>query len=104
VECACAWFFEACGGAVGLGDFAETGIRAQTEVPIRYVLVLWLMVLSTVAYLDRTNISVAGIEMCQEFAISKIRLGWVFSAFLGGMRSFRFRRACWRGGSDRAGC
>ncbi len=42
----------------------------------------WLLVVSAVAYLDRTNISIAGIEIGQEFAISKIRLGWVFSAFL----------------------
>jgi MFS transporter, ACS family, glucarate transporter len=51
---------------------------------IRYVLVTWLMVLSAVAYLDRTNISVAGIQIGRDFAIDKIHLGWVFSAFLVG--------------------
>jgi ACS family glucarate transporter-like MFS transporter len=58
-------------------------------LPIRYVLVLWLMVLSTVAYLDRTNISIAGIEIGQEFLISKVRLGWIFSAFLVGYAGFQ---------------
>jgi ACS family glucarate transporter-like MFS transporter len=59
------------------------------RLPIRYVLVSWLLVMSTVAYLDRTNISIAGIEIAQEFAISKIRLGWVFSAFLVGYAGFQ---------------
>jgi ACS family glucarate transporter-like MFS transporter len=63
--------------------------RLETGVPIRYVLVLWLLAMSAVAYLDRTNISVAGIEVAQEFAISKIRLGWVFSAFLVGYAGFQ---------------
>jgi hypothetical protein len=31
--------------------------------PVRYLLVLWLLVLSAVAYLDRTNISIAGVEI-----------------------------------------
>jgi len=60
-----------------------------TGIPIRYLLVLWLGVLSAVAYLDRTNISVAGIQISHEFAISNTRLGWVFSAFLIGYASFQ---------------
>jgi ACS family glucarate transporter-like MFS transporter len=67
----------------------SAGSNTGTGLPIRYVLVLWLLVLSTVAYLDRTNISIAGIEIGQEFAISKIRLGWVFSAFLIGYAGFQ---------------
>lgn len=53
-----------------------------SRVPVRYMLVLWLGVLSAVAYLDRTNISIAGIQIAREFGIDKVRLGWVFSAFL----------------------
>jgi MFS transporter, ACS family, glucarate transporter len=56
---------------------------------VRYLLVLWLGVLSAVAYLDRTNISVAGIQISREFAISNTRLGLVFSAFLIGYASFQ---------------
>jgi ACS family glucarate transporter-like MFS transporter len=60
-----------------------------TRLPIRYLLVLWLGVLSAVAYLDRTNVSIAGIEICKEFAISKIQLGWIASAFLIGYAGFQ---------------
>ncbi len=65
------------------------GTTRVTRLPIRYLLVLWLMVVSAVAYLDRTNISVAGIQISHEFAISNTRLGWVFSAFLIGYASFQ---------------
>ena len=42
----------------------------------------WLFVLSAVAYLDRTNISIAGVQIGSDFHVDKIHLGWVFSAFL----------------------
>jgi ACS family glucarate transporter-like MFS transporter len=73
--CACAGF-----GAVIEGETK----RPDNGIKMRYVLVTWLMVLSAVAYLDRTNISVAGIQIGRDFAIDKIHLGWVFSAFLVG--------------------
>jgi MFS transporter, ACS family, glucarate transporter len=63
--------------------------RRATKLPIRYVLVVWLMVLSAVAFLDRTNISIAGIQLSHEFGIDNTRLGWVFSAFLIGYASFQ---------------
>jgi len=63
--------------------------RAETGLSIRYPLVFLLLVLSAVAFLDRTNISVAGIQIGREFAISNTRLGWVFSAFLIGYASFQ---------------
>jgi ACS family glucarate transporter-like MFS transporter len=66
-----------------------TETRQPTGVPIRYVLVLWLGVLSAVAFLDRTNISVAGIQIGRDYAISNTRLGWVFSAFLVGYASLQ---------------
>jgi len=56
---------------------------------IRYPLVLWLFVLSAVAFLDRTNISIAGIQIGAEFKIDNTRLGWIFSAFLIGYASFQ---------------
>jgi len=58
-------------------------------LPMRYVLVTWLFVLSAVAYLDRTNISIAGIQIGKEFAIDNTHLGWVFSAFLIGYAAFQ---------------
>jgi ACS family glucarate transporter-like MFS transporter len=56
---------------------------------IRIQLVFMLFVISAIAFLDRTNISVAGVQMRQEYGIDKIRLGWVFSAFLIGYAAFQ---------------
>ncbi|HZY71689.1 MAG TPA: MFS transporter [Edaphobacter sp.] len=51
---------------------------------MRSLLIFWLFLLSAVAYLDRTNISIAGAHISQEFGLGNVRLGWVFSAFLVG--------------------
>src|ERR1700743_1327040 len=56
---------------------------------IRLGLVFMLFVLSAIAFLDRTNISVAGVQMSREYHIDKIHLGWVFSAFLIGYALFQ---------------
>jgi len=56
---------------------------------VRWLLVLWLFVLSAVAYLDRVNISIAGVLIAQEFGFSNVRLGIVFSAFLWGYALFQ---------------
>jgi MFS transporter, ACS family, glucarate transporter len=63
--------------------------QASPALPMRYLLVIWLFVLSAVAYLDRTNISIAGIQIGKEFAIDNTHLGWVFSAFLIGYAAFQ---------------
>ena len=63
--------------------------RQRSLPPIRYLLVLWLFVLSAVAFLDRTNISIAGVHISREFAIDNTHLGWVFSAFLIGYAIFQ---------------
>jgi len=62
-----------------------------TEKPsqIRWVLISWLFLLSAVAYLDRVNISIAGTLLASEFHLSKIQLGWIFSAFLAGYALFQ---------------
>lgn len=56
---------------------------------VRVFLVFWLFVLSAVAYLDRTNISIAAVQLAREFGIDRIQLGWVFSAFLLGYAAFQ---------------
>jgi ACS family glucarate transporter-like MFS transporter len=61
----------------------------RTTLPIRYLLVFWLFILSAVAYLDRTNISIAGVKIVREFAIDNTRLGWMSSAFLVGYAIFQ---------------
>jgi ACS family glucarate transporter-like MFS transporter len=56
---------------------------------VRYVLAFWLFVLSGVAFLDRTNISIAGLQISREYGLGNQRLGWVFSAFLLGYAIFQ---------------
>lgn len=56
---------------------------------VRYFLSFWLFVLSAVAFLDRTNISIAGLQMSREFGLGNQRLGWIFSAFLVGYAGFQ---------------
>lgn len=71
----------------------EASTRIVREVagvlPIRFLLVFWLFVLSTIAFLDRTNISIAGVGLGQEYGLTKVQLGWVFSAFLVGYAGFQ---------------
>ena len=56
---------------------------------VRLGLVFLLFLISAIAFLDRTNISVAGVQMRQEYGIDQVRLGWVFSAFLIGYALFQ---------------
>lgn len=51
---------------------------------VRFFLAFWLFILSGIAFLDRTNISIAGLEISHEYGLGNQRLGWVFSAFLVG--------------------
>ncbi len=63
--------------------------KHRSGPPIRFLLVLWLLGLSAVAFLDRTNISIAAVQIGTEFKIDNAHLGWVFSAFLIGYASFQ---------------
>lgn len=45
--------------------------------------------LSGVAFLDRTNISIAGLQISTEYGLGNQRLGWIFSAFLIGYAGFQ---------------
>ncbi len=56
---------------------------------IRYFLAFWLFVLSGVAFLDRTNLSIAGLQISSEYGLGNQRLGWIFSAFLIGYAGFQ---------------
>jgi len=64
-------------------------MAAGTGSVVRFRLVFMLFVISAIAFLDRTNISVAGVQMRQEYGIDQVHLGWVFSAFLLGYASFQ---------------
>ena len=62
-------------------------VAARTRV--RYFLAFWLFILSGVAFLDRTNISIAGLQISSEYGLGNQRLGWIFSAFLLGYAGFQ---------------
>lgn len=53
-----------------------------TSRHVRWSLIAWLFVLSTVSYLDRANISVAGTAIARAYALDHQHLAWVFSAFV----------------------
>jgi MFS transporter, ACS family, glucarate transporter len=59
------------------------------RLPIRSLLVFWLFLLSAIAFLDRTNISIAGAAIRDELRTDNIHLGWVFSSFLLGYAAFQ---------------
>lgn len=56
---------------------------------VRYLLAFWLFVLSGVAFLDRTNIAIAGLQLGREYGLDNQKLGVVFSAFLLGYAIFQ---------------
>jgi MFS transporter, ACS family, glucarate transporter len=56
---------------------------------VRWFLVCWLFILSAVSYLDRVNISVAGRSIAEEYGLSNVQLGYVFSAMLIGYALFQ---------------
>ena len=56
---------------------------------VRIFLAFWLFILSGVAFLDRTNISIAGLQISREYGLGNQRLGWIFSAFLIGYAGFQ---------------
>lgn len=56
----------------------------MAKMPIRAVLVFWLFLLSAIAFLDRTNLTVAGLQISREYHLDNVRLGWLLSAFLVG--------------------
>jgi ACS family glucarate transporter-like MFS transporter len=56
---------------------------------VRSLLVLWLFMVSAVAFLDRTNISIAGAAIRDELRLDNLHLGWVFSSFLLGYAAFQ---------------
>jgi ACS family glucarate transporter-like MFS transporter len=56
---------------------------------IRWILVGWMFLISSIAYLDRVNVSIAGRSIQREFNLDNIQLGWVFSAFVTGYALFQ---------------
>ena len=55
----------------------------------RWLLIFWMFLIAAITYLDRVNISITGRFIEQEFHLSHIQLGWVFSAFVLGYALFQ---------------
>ncbi len=68
---------------------AKTLLAVEPRTRVRFFLSFWLFVLSAIAFLDRTNISVAGLQIERDFGLSNQNLGWIFSAFLIGYAVFQ---------------
>jgi MFS transporter, ACS family, glucarate transporter len=64
-------------------------VYADRRSHVRFFLAFWLFVLSGVAFLDRTNLSIAGLQISTEYGLGNQRLGWIFSAFLIGYAVFQ---------------
>jgi MFS transporter, ACS family, glucarate transporter len=62
---------------------------AERHTRKRLFLAFWLFVLSAISFLDRTNISIAGLQISSEYGLGNQRLGWIFSAFLIGYAGFQ---------------
>ena len=56
---------------------------------VRWFLIVWVFVISAVAYLDRVNISIAGASIEREYGFSHVRLGAVLGAFGWGYAFFQ---------------
>src|SRR5215831_11277471 len=56
---------------------------------LRWLLIFWMFTISAIAYLDRVNISIAGHFIQEEYHLSTVQLGWIFSAFLIGYAAFQ---------------
>lgn len=56
---------------------------------VRWLLVIWMFIVSAIAYLDRVNISIAGHTITEQYHLSNVELGWIFSAFVVGYALFQ---------------
>lgn len=61
----------------------------ERRTRVRFYLSFLLFILSGVAFLDRTNISIAGLQISSEYGLGNQHLGWIFSAFLVGYAGFQ---------------
>ena len=57
-------------------------LPAFLRTRLRWILIFWMFAISAIAYLDRVNISIAGSRIEQDFHLTDIQLGYVFSAFV----------------------
>jgi len=52
------------------------------EGRVRWLLIVWIFIMSSVGFLDRVNISIASDYIVREYHLTNIQLGYIFSAFV----------------------
>jgi ACS family glucarate transporter-like MFS transporter len=70
------------------GAATETAMGFSMKFRVRYLLILLLFLIGAVVNIDRSNIGIAGSFLAADYHISRIELGWVFSAFMVGYAAF----------------
>jgi ACS family glucarate transporter-like MFS transporter len=64
-------------------------MKTLLQGKVRWLLIGWIFLIAAITYLDRVNISISGRFIEQEFHLTHIQLGWVFSAFILGYALFQ---------------
>ena len=73
------------------------------EGRVRWLLIVWIFVMSSVGFLDRVNISIASDYIVREYHLTNIQLGYIFSAFVFGYALFQLRAGAPAIGTERGG-
>jgi ACS family glucarate transporter-like MFS transporter len=64
-------------------------MKTLLQGKVRWLLIGWIFLIAAITYLDRVNVSISGRFIEQEFHLTHIQLGWVFSAFILGYALFQ---------------
>jgi MFS transporter, ACS family, glucarate transporter len=64
-------------------------MMSEKSTHFRWFLIFWLFVLSAVSYLDRVNISIASGYIADDYHLTDVQLGKVFTALLAGYALFQ---------------
>jgi len=57
-------------------------MTGHLQIPVRWILIVWIFIISSVAFLDRVNLSIASPYIVKEYQLNNIQLGYIFSAFV----------------------
>jgi MFS family permease len=78
----------------------RTSVAATRPTHVRYKVVALAVLLAMVTYLDRVCISKLAPDIMRDLGLSKVQMGWVFSAFALAYAAFEIPTAWW---ADRQG-
>jgi len=80
-----------------LSSFLSRSARAVEKLPmdstvptrIRWILVVCITIMASIFFVDRVNISIAGHSIAQDYHLTDVQLGKIFSAFYIGYGVFQ---------------